>query len=450
MQKKKNEIWAFLASVKLALFTFFTLALTSIIGTIIPQGKEMAFYVENFGAGAAKLFQVLDVPDMYNSWWFVSLLVLFSLNLIVCTIDRFPNIWRLVTMDNLAVDLTRIFKMPQRQQFISELPVEQLREEAEKVLAGTSWKFKTADKEGGRLFSAQKGNWTRLGVIMVHLSILVIFVGAIIGSFLGYKGYVMITEGSSASQIHAFDAERTAIPLGFQLRCDRFVLELYDNGAPKEFLSDLTVIKDGKEVYKKSIQVNDPLTYGGLTFYQSSYQGYEDAMVVEIENDASHIKKKFIVDYGRQMEWPEEHLSFGIVNQMREGGMGRQRYKLWVKTGDQAPVQFWVNQGQSALVERPNGNYVMTVRPLYATGLQVTKDPGVWYVYLGCVMMLVGLYIAFFLSHRKVWLYISGNGERSSLRLTGASNKNKIGFENDFAALVDMFAQNESLKLTKE
>jgi cytochrome c biogenesis protein len=450
MQKQKNEIWAFLASVKLALFSFFTLALTSVIGTIIPQGKEMDFYVEKFGAGTAKFFQVLNVPDMYNSWWFVSLLVLFSLNLIVCTIDRFPNIWRLVTMDNLAMDLDRILKMPQRQEFVSELPVEQLREQTEKALAATSWKFKTADKEGGRLFSAQKGNWSRLGVIMVHISILVIFAGAIIGAALGYKGFVMITEGRSAQQIYAFDAERTAIPLDFQLRCDRFVLELYDNGAPKEFMSDLVVVKDGQEVYKKTIEVNDPLVYGGLTFYQSSYQGFDDALVVDIENDASKARKKFMASYGRQMDWPEENLSFGIINRMQDGGMGRLRYKLWLKAGDQAPVQFWANQGQSVLVERPSGNYLLSLRPLFATGLQVTKDPGVWYVYLGCFLMLIGLYIAFFLSHRKVWLYISGSGERSTLRLTGTSNKNKIGFENDFAAMVTLFEQNESLKLTKE
>lgn len=450
MQKAKNEIWAFLASVKLALFTFFTLALTSVIGTVIPQGKEMGFYVENFGAGMAKFFQVLNVPDMYKSWWFISLLVLFSLNLIVCTIDRLPNLWRLVTMDNLAMDLERILKMPLRQGFVSELPAEQLREQTEKILAATSWKFKADDKEGGRLFSAQKGNWTRLGVIMVHLSILVIFLGAIIGAALGYKGFVMITEGRSAHQIYAFDAERTAIPLDFEVRCDRFVLEVYDNGAPKEFMSDLVVLKDGKEVYKKSIEVNSPLTYEGLTFYQSSYQGFDDALVVEIENDASQAKKKFMASYGRKVEWPEENLGFGIINRMQDGGMGHLRYKLWLKAGEQAPVQFWVNQGQTVQVERPDGNYLLTLRPLYATGLQVTKDPGVWYVYLGCTLMLIGLYIAFFLSHRKVWLYISGNGERSTLRLTGTSNKNKIGFENDFAAMVSLFEQNESLKLTKE
>ena len=31
------------------------------------------------------------------------------------------------------------------------------------------------------------------------------------------------------------------------------------------------VLENGKEVLKKTIEVNDPLTYKGLTFYQSSY-----------------------------------------------------------------------------------------------------------------------------------------------------------------------------------
>ncbi len=375
---------------------------------------------------------------------------MFSLNLIVCTLDRFPNIWRLITMDNLALEPDRIIKMPQRQKFASELPLAQLTDQIETKLPATHWKFRSADKDGGRLFSAQKGNWTRLGVIMVHTSILVIFAGAIIGAALGYKGWVMITEGQSVKQIYAYDAARTAIPLGFEVRCDDFQLELYDNGAPKEYRSDLTVLKDGKAVLQKSIVVNSPLKYGGFTFYQSSYQGYDNAMVMDIENDKDQARQKFSVSYGQQVQWPEEHLSFGIVNRMQEGGMGSQRFKVWLKSGDQAPVEFWVNSGQAALVERPAGNYTVSVRPLYATGLQVAKDPGVWYVYLGCMMMLLGLYIAFFLSHRKVWLYISSNGSRSDLWLTGSSNKNKIGFENDFTALVAKLEQDESLKLTKE
>lgn len=448
MQKNKNEVWAFFSSVKLALFTFFILAATSIIGTIIPQGEEMRFYVDGYGPGLAKLFQILNVPDMYNSWWFLSLLVLFSINLTVCTIDRFPNIWRLVTMDNLAIEISRIIKMPKRQTFSSDLSVAELNS----ALAGISfpWHFTKAEKEGGMLWAAQKGKWSRLGVIAVHISILVIFGGAIIGSITGFKGSVMIREGSSTDRIYLYDATNTALPLGFEVRCDRFALEVYDTGAPKAYLSDLVVSKDGKEVLSKRIRVNDPLKYGGLTFYQSSYRQQEDAYTVEIEKGAGKVGKKFFTGPGQQVVWDDEGIRFGITNRQGPYMGGRYRHKIWFNDASQNPIEFWTEEGKMVIIERPDGNYSFSIRPLYYTGLQVAKDPGVWFVYIGCMMMLVGLYIAFFLSHKKVWLYVSAEGTKAKLLLSGTSNKNMIGFENDFSALSDLLEQNDSLKLKRE
>ncbi|MBU0673350.1 MAG: cytochrome c biogenesis protein ResB [Proteobacteria bacterium] len=448
MKAKNNEIWALFASVKLALFTFFILAVTSIIGTVIPQGKEMGFYIENFGAGTAKLFQLLNVPDMYNSWWFVSLLALFSLNLIVCTIDRFPNIWRLVTMDNLALGVDRIIKMPKREVYTSELDPAAVKQALVDTLASSAWRFTSMDKEHGTLFAAQKGNWTRLGVITVHVSILVIFIGAIIGSALGFKASVMITEGRSTNKVYLYDGQATPVDLDFEVRCDRFELLVYDTGAPKEFTSDLVVLKDGKEVLSKSIEVNDPLQFGGLTFYQSSYQAIDNAVAVELEKVGGEVKK-FFISPGREVTWPEEGVRFGIVNVMG-GAMGQARFKIWFKDEKAAPSQFWVDGGKQVMIERPDSNFAFSARPLFATGLQVTKDPGVWYVYLGCIMMLVGLYIAFFLSHRKVWLYITEEHSKTQLHVTGTSNKNKLGFDNDFMALTDHLVKSASLKLTKE
>ena len=102
MKKGKNSFWEFFASVKLALFCFFTLAFASIVGTIIPQKEQAGFYIQKYGESTAQFFQLLNIPDMYNSWWFVSLLSLFSINLIVCSIDRLPTVWKVATMDNLA------------------------------------------------------------------------------------------------------------------------------------------------------------------------------------------------------------------------------------------------------------------------------------------------------------------------------------------------------------
>ncbi|HHO47203.1 MAG TPA: cytochrome c biogenesis protein ResB, partial [Desulfobacteraceae bacterium] len=50
---KKNPVWELFASVKLALFLLFTLAVTSIIGTIVPQNEAPGLYVQLYGPNLA-------------------------------------------------------------------------------------------------------------------------------------------------------------------------------------------------------------------------------------------------------------------------------------------------------------------------------------------------------------------------------------------------------------
>ena len=66
--KSKNPVWAFFASVKLALFLLILLASTSIIGTVVQQNQPAEQYVQQYGENMANLIQVLSIDDMYNSW----------------------------------------------------------------------------------------------------------------------------------------------------------------------------------------------------------------------------------------------------------------------------------------------------------------------------------------------------------------------------------------------
>ncbi len=45
---------------------------------------------------------------------------------------------------------------------------------------------------------------------------------------------------------------------------------------------------------------------------------------------------------------------------------------------------------------------ILNFEQAYYTGLQVTKDPGVWYVYAGFILMILGCWVTFFMSHRSV------------------------------------------------
>jgi cytochrome c biogenesis protein len=69
----------------------------------------------------------------------------------------------------------------------------------------------------------------------------------------------------------------------------------------------------------------------------------------------------------------------------------------------------------------------------FYTGLQVAKDPGVLVVWFGCFLMVVGICMAFFLSHQRVWARISDAG----VTLGGSASKNPTGFEMSFDELVE-------------
>lgn len=446
MKNEKNIIWRFFASVKLALFTLFTLAALSIIGTIIPQNDDPSKYVELYGPDVANIFFLLDFQDMYASWWFTACLILFSMNLTVCTIERFPHIWKVVVSDNLATDADRIKKMSIRRSFETAASLEETEAAVQQILPSAGgWAVQKTAKDGGTMFFAQKGAWTRLAVIIVHVSILVIFIGSLIGNFFGYKASVMLPEGGETDKVYQSNSDHTPIPLNFTLKCKEFSLTYYDTGAPKEFRSDLVVEQNGKEVKRKSIIVNDPMKYGGLTFYQSSYQGLEGQFNVVLKNIDSGSEQRFGIVPRREMKWPTEQVTFGITNITGPDFMRRYRYKLWFKDTKAAPVEFWVNEGVVAQVKRPDATYEVMVKPRFATGLQVVKDPGVWTVYIGCIMMVIGLIIIFFMAHRRVWVFVEKGAKGTSIFLSGNSNKNKIGFEKDVARLVEGFEGHSSL-----
>ncbi|OGQ96090.1 MAG: hypothetical protein A2521_13365 [Deltaproteobacteria bacterium RIFOXYD12_FULL_57_12] len=444
MEKKKNIIWEFFASVKLALFTFFILAGTSIVGTVIPQNSPPAEYVKFYGQGGARMIQLLDFNDMYNSWWFLALLTAFSINLIVCSLERLPNVWRMVVQDNLATEPARLAKMTPRHELTVGLTMDEAAARVEQLMGKAGWKPRLRAAGDGLMFFSQKGAWVRLGVYVVHISILIIFAGAIIGSVFGYKASVYVPEAGGVTD-RVFETGSTReIPLGFQVRCDRFDLSYYANGAPKEYRSDLTILDNGQEVLKKSIVVNDPLDYKGITFYQASYQAYDEYLVT-IQNKVTGAQHTLRLAPGRQANWPEAGVIVGIVNYQPPNQFGEYRVKLWFSDNKGVPSQFWLNSGGSAAVERPEATYLVSAKQFFATGLQVAKDPGVWYVYIGCLLMLLGLLITFFLSHRRLWVYVSGVGGKTRILLAGSSNKNKVGFENTFEALAEEFKQIDTL-----
>ena len=294
-------------------------------------------------------------------------------------------------------------------------------------------------EEGGEVhLYAETGVASRFGVYVTHLSIIIIFIGAIVGNIFGFKGYVNIPEGESITQVPV----RGGIlmqDLGFTVRCNAFSLETYPTGQPKAFKSDLSVIDGGRETIRKTIVVNDPLQYKGIWFYQSSYgqAGGATAQVAVARKDGAPVSMLALT-----ANEPVPIEGYGIVRgvnyEQNFQGDGPALQVVVEKPGQPA-ASFWLVQGRPDLDRQRADSLVFSFRGLSSkmfTGLQVAKDPGVNIVWLGCALMVIGLIMAFFLSHQRVWVRLAqGADGRVEVVLAGSAGRNRLAFEKRFEKL---------------
>lgn len=73
---------------------------------------------------------------------------------------------------------------------------------------------------------------------------------------------------------------------------------------------------------------------------------------------------------------------------------------------------------------------------VYYTGLQLARDPGMNVVWIGSAILVLGLCVMFYMPHRKIWLILEPGDKTLRISLGGMTNRNSIGFEQEFHALL--------------
>jgi len=197
-QSFTDQLWDFFCSLKLAIVTLILLAATSIIGTVIEQNLAPQEYMQKYGMSEStyRALDALQFFDMYHSYWFLSLMGVFAVNLICCSIKRLPRIIKTVREPVLKAEDGLFRTLSNREEIVvKDGTVESVRDKVVKVLSDRFGKPVVTDEDGKAYLFAQKAAYSRFGVYVTHTSILIIFLGAMIGNVWGYKAYVNIVEG---------------------------------------------------------------------------------------------------------------------------------------------------------------------------------------------------------------------------------------------------------------
>lgn len=442
-----RKIYHFLSSVKLAVALFFLLAAGSIAGTLIEQGLSPEEYIIRYGEKWHHWMQVLRLTDVYHSWWFTLLLALLAINLAVCLSKRFPTIWR--AYSSVDCDFTHKLVLNFKHHTVIQFQgnIEDAKKKVESSLKGRKYKLWRENKPDNISMFAAKGAIGRLGSPISHVSIFAILIGAALSSAIGFRGFLPIFEGEP---IH--------VPEGnFSIVLDKFWIDYYDNGGIKDYFSNLSIIDNGKTVLTKTIQVNDPLQYKGIWFYQSSYGtawDRADKVFLRItDRKSGNVVAEETLDFRKEKVIAGTDLRLNVSNFLGHFAYDQQTKQIYAKSAEHEnpAVQLDIYEGGKQIsspwifykypdmfpVEGSKYNFILAgyTAPQFS-GLQVAKDPGVNLVWIGSGLLMVGLFISFFIFHRRFWIKIEPSDNGTLIYIGGISNKDPLGFEREMDTII--------------
>ncbi len=195
---------------KLTVVVLISLIITIVPATVITQYQNPGYYLTSYPGGRGALILITGYDHFFSSPLFLLLAALFWINLATCTGKRF---------------------------------------------------FRQVKKKGSR----------RFGPDILHLGLLILILGGILGFFTRQEGIVFLAPG-----------ERAALPGGSFLTVKDFIYETYPDGRPSRWLSDI-IISSGPDSpgIEKAVSVNNPLRIHGLVIYQASYRYSESAGLYE-------------------------------------------------------------------------------------------------------------------------------------------------------------------------
>jgi cytochrome c biogenesis protein len=145
-----------------------------------------------------------------------------------------------------------------------------------------------------------------------------------------------------------------------------------------------------------------------------------------------------IIDFSPALKIDRHGHVFTYANQMNNPAV----YIEFIESGKQK-LSGWILKRYPRTWQLPEGHIVEFTDywGVEFTGLQVRKDPGVWVVYLGCILMSIGLFIAFFTSHRKIWVRVIEEKNNSKVIVGATANKNRAAFERKITKMISMLGK---------
>lgn len=450
------RLWRLFTSVNFAVVQIVAVAVLAVFGMTIRQLPGFAFrsagdyatemdklrsiYEPALGVGLVDLMERLQLFHVFSSTPFSVALLVLSVSILICTVDRLPRLWQQAA--TIRVVQPQAYFDPRLPDRVSIAAGPGLTAAAvAQALRGHRFSVReAAGPDGTRFVYGDRNRWMKLATLVSHLGLILFLVAGLVTARLGDEQGLVVAEGDTL----------TVQPIGtpglLLVKNLGFEAPGLETGVPSDFTTDLAVYRDGELIARKTIRVNDPLSAGGYTFHQN---GFGPAPDLEIKStlDGSVLWSGPVpltdAAAGRPfgaIPIPGRPYGLELLLDRTDTGVGTLialPYAVRGTNPDGTPdivegFPVLVVRGETVTMEGLDMSVQLRGFSDY-TLLIAKRDPGQPIIWGAFITLLAGLAVTFYLPRRRVWARLGKDGR---LDLVGRSDR-QVDFDREFGSLVD-------------
>jgi cytochrome c biogenesis protein len=437
------RLWRFLGSTRLAVVLLVTVTLAALVGTLFPQltpdmatdpaavARWLTTAQEKYGFRFG-LYRALGLFDVYHSPWFLALVAALLLNTVVCTLDRLRVLWRAVRARPRIEQVEAFYERMPSHVSLAVASVEQGERVFGWVLGRRRYHAVTERRGGVTYLFAERNRLARLATLVTHTSLVLLVLGFL---WSGWGGWRERAVALGPGQVCDVGHGRS-----FAVRSDGLEIDRYSSGQPSDYRAYLTVLEKGAEVMRKTVRVNDPLTYRGVSFYLYSYGPAGRVRATDAEGQPVPLQ----TESGQEVTSGEITLNFAGEGDGQEVAVPSRDFTMRLVFYYQGPSLFV--QATRSGEAKPFGTGSIREGDSLKLGdvtfefaldryivLQMVHDPGFKLVVLAGFLVMGGLIVSLYFPHKRLWARVTAD----ELWLVGRTGRDVVGFEKEFAGLVE-------------
>jgi len=420
----------FLANLKLAIIILLVIALISSIGSVIEQSKDTQFYQNNYSISLFsipfwKIILFLGLNNIYSTWWFLLLLGFLGLSLACCTIlQQLPTL-KFSRRYYFYKQINQYNKLPFKINRIKVFP-------SHLSYALITKQYSLFQQSNS--FYAYKGLISRIGPIIVHLSIICVLLGGTLGALNGFNSQELVpkTEIFHIQNIIK-NGFFSSIPQK-TFRINDFWSLYTSNGDIKQFYTDISVLNgNGSEIKRKTISVNNPLLLSNLIIYQTDW-GILGLRLKYIKKDISQINLQLPIS---KINNSTQKFWISSLPSVKEST----KNMIVLIKDNRGQINLYNDEGK--FVENINIGDNINITDLTSftltdiissTGIQIKSDPGIKLIYFGFFCLIFSSLISY-ISFSEFWLLYLPKKAISG----GKTNRAKVKYNLEFLKFQQSF-----------